>query len=96
LLLTDEDGRQSAQLIPVVAGDHRDRFSSANTMAINKTAFFATGGILYSYFCHQMMTVVSDDTGRHSLLPSPLGDSDSTVYRSGQRSHARPALFKSV
>lgn len=83
LVLTDEDGGQTAQIIPVVAGDHRDRFSSANTMAINKTAFFTNGHIFYSYFCQQMMTIVGDDTGRHSLLPSPLGSLGSPSYTGG-------------
>ncbi|XAS74317.1 DUF1989 domain-containing protein [Micrococcaceae bacterium Sec5.1] len=86
LVLTDEDGGQTAQIIPVVAGDHRDRFSSANTMAINKTAFFTNGHIFYSYFCQQMMTIVGDDTGRHSLLPSPLGSLGSPSYTGGQHS----------
>lgn len=85
LILSDEDGGQAGQIIPVVAGDHRDRFSSANTMAINKTAFFTTGGIFYSYFCHPMMTIVGDDTGSHSLLPSPLGEKGSASFRAGQQ-----------
>jgi uncharacterized protein YcgI (DUF1989 family) len=84
LVLTDEVGGQAAQLIPIVAGDHRERFSPANTLMLNKAAFFSTGHILYSYFCQPLMTIVQDSAGKHSILPTPLGSKGGRSWTAGQ------------
>lgn len=64
-------GGHPLQLLAVVAGDPRDRFSAANTLAINKSAYLGPDTVLLSYFCQPLLKVVHDDAGEHSLLPSP-------------------------
>ena len=73
-------GGHPLQLLAVVAGDPRDRFSAANTLAINKSAYLGQDTVLLSYFCLPLLKVVRDDTGKHSLLPSPpSSESDGTT-----------------
>ncbi|MGB3482598.1 MAG: urea carboxylase-associated family protein [Mycobacterium sp.] len=87
LRIADHTGGSAVQLVLVVAGDQRDRFSAPNTAVLNKSIYFSTGAVLYSYFYQPMMTITEDSVGRHSLLPTPLpaaGDSDSAGVRSGQ------------
>lgn len=76
-----QTGGHPLQLLAVVAGDPRDRFSAANTLAINKSAYLGQDTVLLSYFCQALLKVVRDDAGEHSLLPSPASADDDGTPR---------------
>jgi uncharacterized protein YcgI (DUF1989 family) len=70
LRVIDPDGGQSGDLV-AFSVDGRQRLASGRTFDYGGKLFVSTGDRLWSDRSSPMLTIVSDDVGRHDLLYSP-------------------------
>src|SRR5687767_4179631 len=70
LKLIDPEGGQSGDLAAFSA-DGSERLSSGRTIDYGGKIYVSTGDVLWSDRSNPLLTIVSDDVGRHDLLYSP-------------------------
>jgi uncharacterized protein YcgI (DUF1989 family) len=70
LRIIDTEGGQSGDLV-AYSEDGTQRLSSGRTMDYGGKIYVSTGDVLWSDRSNPMLTIVSDDVGRHDLLYSP-------------------------
>lgn len=70
LRVTDPEGGQSGDLV-AFSQDGRQRLSNGRTFDYGGKIYVSTGDILWSDRSNPMLTIVSDEVGRHDLLYAP-------------------------
>lgn len=70
LRVLDPEGGQSGDLV-AFSRDGRQRLSSGRTFDYGGKLFVSVGDVLWSDRSNPLLTIVSDDVGRHDLLYSP-------------------------
>lgn len=73
LRLIDPEGGQSGDLF-AVSQDGRQRLSNGRTFDFGGTVYLTTGNQLWSDHSEPLLTIVSDDVGRHDFLYAPCND----------------------
>ena len=73
LRLIDPEGGQSGDLF-AVSQDGRQRLSNGRTFDFGGTVFLSKGNQLWSDQSEPLLTIVSDDVGRHDFLYAPCND----------------------
>jgi uncharacterized protein YcgI (DUF1989 family) len=71
LRLVDPMGGQSGDLTAFRAGDATEWLSNGRSFDYGGKIYFSTGDVLYSNRSNPMLTIVSDDVGRHDFLYTP-------------------------
>ncbi|HEV7608481.1 MAG TPA: urea carboxylase-associated family protein [Steroidobacteraceae bacterium] len=70
LRIIDPEGGQSGDLV-AYAEDGSQRLSGGRTIDYGGKIYVSAGDVLWSDRSHPMLTIVSDEVGRHDLLFSP-------------------------
>ena len=70
LRVIDPEGGQSGDLI-AFSTDGRERLSNGRTFDYGGKIYVSTGDVLWSDLSNPMLTIVSDEVGRHDFLYSP-------------------------
>jgi uncharacterized protein len=70
LRIIDTEGGQSGDLV-AYSEDGAQRLSGGRTIDYGGKIYVSTGDVLWSDRSNAMLTIVSDDVGRHDLLYSP-------------------------
>src|SRR5262249_595976 len=73
LRLIDPGGEQSGDLF-AVSRDGRQRLSNGRTFDFGGTVYLSTGNQLWSDQSEPLLTIVSDEVGRHDFLYAPCND----------------------
>ena len=73
LRLIDPEGEQSGDLF-AVSQDGRQRLSNGRTFDFGGTVYLSTGNQLWSDQSEPLLSIVSDDVGRHDFLYAPCND----------------------
>jgi uncharacterized protein YcgI (DUF1989 family) len=73
LRLMDPEGGQSGDLF-AVSSDGRQRLSNGRTFDFGGTLYLSTGNQLWSDRSEPLLTIVSDEVGRHDFLYAPCND----------------------
>jgi len=68
LRVVDPMGGQTGDLTAVRAGDPTEWLSNGRSFDYAGKIYFSTGDVLYSNRSNPMLTIVSDDVGRHDFL----------------------------
>jgi hypothetical protein len=66
--IIDLEGNQSGDSILYSAANHEERYSAAETMAMQKNIFLTTGTKLMSNEGNVMMVITADTCGRHDTI----------------------------
>ncbi|MGM9484815.1 DUF1989 domain-containing protein [Roseateles sp. NT4] len=70
LRIIDAEGGQTGDLL-VYSVDGAERLSNGRTFDIGGNIFLSTGDVLWSDRSNPMLTIVSDEVGRHDFLYAP-------------------------
>lgn len=70
LRVVDPEGGQSGDVM-VFSRDGRQRLSNGRTFDYGGTIYLTTGNVLWSDASEPLLTIVSDDVGRHDFLYAP-------------------------
>ena len=70
LRIVDPEGGQSGDLV-AFSQDGRQRLSNGRTFDYGGKIYLSTGDVLWSDRSDRMLTIVTDDVGRHDFLYSP-------------------------
>jgi urea carboxylase-associated protein 1 len=68
LRIVDMEGNQSGDCILYSVANHEERYSAAETMAMQKNIFLTTGTKLMSNEGNVMMVITADTCGRHDTI----------------------------
>jgi uncharacterized protein len=71
LAVIDPQGEQVADLVAFARSDPREAISSGRSLDYASKLFLTTGDPLYSNRSNVMLSIVSDDVGRHDFLLTP-------------------------
>jgi uncharacterized protein YcgI (DUF1989 family) len=71
LRIIDPLGEQVSDLVAFACDDQREWLSSGRSIDYANTIYLTTGNILYSNRSRPMLTIESDDVGRHDFLLTP-------------------------
>jgi uncharacterized protein YcgI (DUF1989 family) len=71
LRVVDPLGEQVSDLVAFARDDPREWLSSGRTIDYANTIYPTTGHVLYSNRSRPLLTIVSDDVGRHDFLLTP-------------------------
>ena len=71
LKVTDPEGQQVSDLLAYNASDVREYISSGRSIDYASRMFLTSGDHLYSNRSQKMLTIVSDDVGRHDFTLTP-------------------------
>lgn len=71
LTVIDPEGEQVSDLVAFNAGDIEEYISSGRSIDYAERMFLTTGDTLYSNRSNPMLTIVSDDVGRHDFTLTP-------------------------
>ena len=70
LRIVDPEGGQSGDLV-AFSQDGRQRLSNGRTFDYGGKIYLSTGDVIWSDRSERMLTIVTDDVGRHDFLYSP-------------------------
>jgi uncharacterized protein len=87
LLVIDPCGEQVADLVAFDRDDHAERLSSGRTLDYAGTIYITRGHTLYSNRSVPMMTIVSDDVGRHDFLFTPCSSDTFRILYGSEEPH---------
>jgi urea carboxylase-associated protein 1 len=87
LTIIDLEGNQAVDLLVYDAADTAERYSAADTIALQGNIFLTTGSVLVSGGRRPLMTVVEDTCGRHDTIGGACSKESNTL-RYGH--HTRP------
>ena len=79
LSLDDLEGNQAVDCLLYNARDTADRYSAPDTIAAQGGLFLTTGSVLRSCEGTALMTVVSDDVGRHDTVGGACSKESNTL-----------------
>jgi urea carboxylase-associated protein 1 len=79
LLLVDLHGNQAVDCLFYVAADTAERYSAPDTVARQGSIFLTTGSELRSNLGRVLLTVISDDVGRHDTLGGACSKESNTL-----------------
>jgi urea carboxylase-associated protein 1 len=79
LSLVDLEGNQAVDCLLYNAHDTADRYSAPDTIAAQGGLFLTTGSVLRSCEGTALMTVVSDDVGRHDTVGGACSKESNTL-----------------
>jgi len=68
LRVVDPNGGQAGDITAFRAGDPTEWLSNGRSFDYGGKIYFSTGDVLYSNRSNPMLTIVSDDVGRHDFL----------------------------
>lgn len=91
LRVIDPVGEQVSDLIAFAADDPKEWLSSGRSIDYANTIYLTTGHILYSNRSRPMLTVESDDVGRHDFLLTPCSPETFQIIYQHQGHH--PSCF---
>src|SRR5688572_7360961 len=74
LRMIDPVGGQSGDLTAFRAGDPTEWLSNGRSFDYGGKIYFSTGDVLYSNRSNPMLTIISDDVGRHDFLYTPCSN----------------------
>jgi uncharacterized protein len=72
--MIDPVGGQSGDLTAFRVGDSTEWLSNGRSFDYGGKIYFSTGDVLYSNRSNPMLTIVSDDVGRHDFLYTPCSN----------------------
>ena len=87
LSIVDLEGNQAVDFLVYDAADTAERYSAADTIAVQGNIFLTTGSVLMSNERNPLMTVVEDTCGRHDTIGGACSKESNTL-RYGH--HTRP------
>ena len=88
LTVIDPEGEQVSDLIAYNARDTEEYISSGRSIDYASRIFLTKGDILYSNRSNPMLTIVSDDVGRHDFSLTPCSkEMFRIIYRHEQPHH---------
>ena len=87
LSIVDLEGNQAVDFLVYNAADTAERYSAADTIAMQGNIFLTTGSVLMSNERNPLMTVVEDTCGRHDTIGGACSKESNTL-RYGH--HTRP------
>lgn len=94
LRIIDPMGEQVSDLIAFACDDQREWLSSGRSIDYANTIYLTTGNILYSNRSRPMLTIESDDVGRHDFLLTPCSpETFAIIYQ--HRGH-HPSCFENL
>jgi urea carboxylase-associated protein 1 len=79
LSIIDLEGNQAVDCILYRADDTSERYSAPDTMAQQGSIFLTTGSVLRSNEGNALMTVVSDEVGRHDTVGGACSKESNTL-----------------
>ena len=79
LSIVDLGGNQAVDCLLYRADDTSERYSAADTIAAQGSIFLTTGSVLRSCEGRPLMTVVSDDVGRHDTIGGACSKESNTL-----------------
>jgi len=94
LTVIDLEGEQVSDLVAFNAVDLREALSSGRSIDYAKTIYLSTGHILYSNRSRPMLTITSDDVGRHDFLLTPCSLETFQIIYQTQGHH--PSCFENL
>lgn len=87
LLVIDPCGEQVADLVAFNRDDHAEWLSSGRSLDYAGTIYLTRGHTLYSNRSVPMMTIVSDDVGRHDFLFTPCSSDTFRILYGSEEAH---------
>jgi urea carboxylase-associated protein 1 len=87
LSIVDLEGNQAVDFLVYSAHDTAERYSAADTIAVQGNIFLTTGSVLMSNERNPLMTVIEDTCGRHDTIGGACSKESNTL-RYGH--HTRP------
>ena len=91
LRVVDPLGEQVSDLIAFAADDKAEWLSSGRSIDYANTIYLTTGHVLYSNRSRPMLTIISDDVGRHDFLLTPCSIDTFRIIYDHQGDH--PSCF---
>jgi urea carboxylase-associated protein 1 len=93
LTIVDLEGNQAVDCLLYNAADTAERYSAPDTIAAQGNLFVTTGTVLRSCEGRALMTVVSDDVGRHDTVGGACSKESNTL-RYGHHTHHQHACVE--
>lgn len=87
LAVTDVEVEQVADLVSFNAKDPREYLSSGRSIDYAGTIYLSTGHVLYSNRSRPMLTIETDDVGRHDFLLTPCSQETFEIIYKNSRPH---------
>jgi urea carboxylase-associated protein 1 len=79
LQIIDLEGNQAVDFLLYNAADTTERYSAPDTIVAQRNVFLTTGSVLLSNLGTPMMTIVSDDVGRHDTIGGACSQESNTL-----------------
>ncbi|QRY63311.1 DUF1989 domain-containing protein [Gordonia sp. PDNC005] len=79
ITITDLDGNQAVDTLFYGANDHTIRYSAQTTIAAQGSIFLGTGSVIRDQESRPMMTIVSDEVGRHDTIGGACSQESNTL-----------------
>jgi urea carboxylase-associated protein 1 len=93
LQIVDLFGNQAVDCLFYVAADTTERYSAPDTLARQGGIFLTTGSVLYSNEGRALLTVTTDDVGRHDTLGGACSKESNTL-RYGHHTQSQHACVE--
>jgi len=93
LQIVDLFGNQAVDCLFYVAADTTERYSAPDTLARQGGIFLTTGSVLYSNEGRALLTVITDDVGRHDTLGGACSKESNTL-RYGHHTQSQHACVE--
>jgi urea carboxylase-associated protein 1 len=93
LTIVDLEGNQAVDCLLYNAADTAERYSAPDTIAAQGNLFVTTGTVLRTCEGRALMTVVSDDVGRHDTVGGACSKESNTL-RYGHHTHHQHACVE--
>ena len=93
LTIIDLEGNQAVDCLLYNAADTAERYSAPDTIAAQGNLFVTTGTVLRTCEGRALMTVVSDDVGRHDTVGGACSKESNTL-RYGHHTHHQHACVE--
>ena len=94
LRVIDLEGEQVADLVAFSRADQSEWLSSGRSIDYANSIYLSTGNILYSNRSRPMLTIVTDDVGRHDFLLTPCSPETFQIIYKNNAPH--PSCFANL
>jgi uncharacterized protein YcgI (DUF1989 family) len=94
LRVIDPEGEQVADFVAFAREDKSEWLSSGRSIDYANSIYLTTGNILYSNRSRPMLTIVSDDVGRHDFLLTPCSPETFQIIYRDKNYH--PSCFENL
>ena len=94
LRIIDPLGEQVSDLVAFACDDQREWLSSGRSIDYANTIYLTTGNVLYSNRSRPMLTIESDEVGRHDFLLTPCSSETFSIIYQHQGHH--PSCFENL